>query len=80
MVAEETDTKENRNSTAFVTVNILDVNDNIPKFGQNSYTASVTETAPEGTFVITITVSSLPYLNEGTNVTSSQGQQSSIKH
>ena len=42
-------------STATVTVEVLDLNDNAPQFPKNSYTAIVSEAAPEGFEVITIT-------------------------
>ena len=42
-------------STATVTVDVLDLNDNSPLFPKDSYTAIVAESAPEGFEVITIT-------------------------
>ena len=41
-------------STATVTVEVLDLNDNSPQFPKDSYTAIVSEAAPEGQEVITI--------------------------
>lgn len=54
VVAEETNTKEGLSSTATVTVQIQDLNDNSPVFEKNSYTALISEDATEGTEVITI--------------------------
>ena len=39
-------------STATVTVEVLDLNDNAPQFPKHSYTAIVSEAAPEGFKVI----------------------------
>ena len=55
MVATETNTKERLSSTATVTVNVEDLNDNHPSFDKDSYTAIVTENADVGTQVIQIT-------------------------
>ena len=41
-------------STATVTVEVLDLNDNSPQFPKNSYTAIVSEAATEGQEIITI--------------------------
>ena len=41
-------------STATVTVEVLDLNDNSPQFPKDSYTAIVSESAPEGQKVISI--------------------------
>lgn len=41
-------------STATVTININDVNDNFPKFTKESYDARVSEVAPPGTAIMTI--------------------------
>lgn len=57
VVARETLTAEQRSSTATVTVNLRDVNDNTPKFTQREYTAFVREDRGIGYFVKTITVS-----------------------
>ena len=41
-------------STATVTVEVLDLNDNSPQFPKDSYTAIVSESSPEGQKVISI--------------------------
>lgn len=43
--------------TATVIVNVLDLNDNTPKFEQNYYSATVEENQPNGTFVVTVEAS-----------------------
>ncbi|XP_076318163.1 cadherin 87A isoform X1 [Tachypleus tridentatus] len=54
VVAEEAFTNPRLSSTASVTVNIMDTNDNIPQFEHERYTASVMEDASPGTIVTTI--------------------------
>ncbi|XP_062622203.1 cadherin-87A-like [Saccostrea cucullata] len=55
VIAIETQNETPKQSgTATVTVNILDVNDNLPQFNQASYTESILETAPGGTSVTKI--------------------------
>lgn len=46
-------------STAQVTINIKDANDNSPTFEQDTYKLNVSEHSPIGTVLATITVSSL---------------------
>ena len=41
-------------SRALVIVNVIDINDNSPKFDKNSYTASVPENSRAGTQVIKV--------------------------
>nr|CAD7400227.1 unnamed protein product [Timema poppensis] len=55
VIAEELSTDPRLSSTATVTVSIADANDNFPKFYQDGYTATVSETASPGTVVTTIT-------------------------
>lgn len=55
VIAEETDTNPKLSSTATITVAILDVNDNIPIFEEEAYTANVPEDAPPGHYITTIT-------------------------
>lgn len=43
-------------TTATVTIQIKDTNDNSPKFLQNTYKLNVTENSPVGTELATITV------------------------
>nr|XP_034314660.1 cadherin-87A isoform X2 [Crassostrea gigas] len=55
VVALETQTETPQQSgTATVTVNILDVNDNLPQFTQPNFEESILETAPGGTSVTKI--------------------------
>lgn len=55
VIAEETLTSPKLSSTATLTVQITDSNDNRPLFEQESYTASVSETAHAGQLITTIT-------------------------
>lgn len=57
--AEETLTDPKLSSTATLTVSITDVNDNFPKFDQESYTATVSETASPGQYVTAITATDM---------------------
>lgn len=54
VVAEEAFTNPRLSSTATVTVNVLDINDNAPMFEEDSYTATVVEDASPGSVVTTI--------------------------
>jgi hypothetical protein len=54
VVASETNTEKRLSSTATVTVQVQALNDNSPAFTQDSYTAIVSESATQGTEVITI--------------------------
>lgn len=49
----------NFTSTATVTINIKDINDNNPKFLRDIYKLNVTENSPAGTTIANITVSAL---------------------
>lgn len=55
VIAEETKTKEKLSSTATLTVTVTDANDNRPIFDQESYSFSVSETAPSGYRIASIT-------------------------
>ncbi|KAG8178249.1 hypothetical protein JTE90_000350 [Oedothorax gibbosus] len=57
VVAKEAFTSPQLSGTGTVTVNILDTNDNVPKFEKQEYKANVIENAPPGTVVDTITAS-----------------------
>lgn len=48
-------------STATVTININDINDNPPLFKEDVYNADVNEHCEDGTVVTTITVSALSF-------------------
>lgn len=51
-------------TTATVTINIKDTNDNSPEFPQDTYKLKVDECAPDGTIVANITVSSDLFLTQ----------------
>ncbi|GIY08015.1 cadherin-87A [Caerostris extrusa] len=53
--SKEAFTSPQLSGTGTVTVNILDTNDNVPKFEKPEYKASIIENAPAGTVVDTIT-------------------------
>lgn len=55
VIAEETETNPKLSSTATVTVEVTDENDNPPQFDREVLTASVTETASPGTVIATFT-------------------------
>lgn len=55
VIAEETKTKEKLSSTATLTVTVTDANDNRPIFDQESYSFSVSETAPSRYRIASIT-------------------------
>lgn len=57
--AEETLTNPKLSSTATLTVSITDVNDNFPQFDQESYSATVSETANPGQYITTITATDM---------------------
>lgn len=43
-----------RNDTAIVTIEVIDINDSPPVFSQASYTAEVSENSPEGSLALTV--------------------------
>ncbi|XP_014253016.1 cadherin-87A [Cimex lectularius] len=57
VIAEETETTNKLSSTATVTIEVTDANDNHPQFDHESYNAMVDETAFAGDPVTTITAS-----------------------
>ena len=57
IVARETQSGVGLSSTATVTVQLTDVNDNFPRFDQTIYRESVREDRPVGHYIATITVS-----------------------
>lgn len=59
VIAEETETKEKLSSTATLTVTVTDANDNRPTFDQESYSFSVSETAPSHQLIASITAKDL---------------------
>lgn len=67
IIAEETDTVRKLSSTATLTVTVTDANDNRPIFEQESYSFSVSETAPSNHLIGTITAKDLDSARFGTN-------------
>jgi hypothetical protein len=59
IVAEETLTNPKLSSTATLTVSLTDINDNFPQFEHDTYTATVSEIAPAGQLITTITASDM---------------------
>ena len=55
VIAEDVESR--KSSSANVTIRLTDINDNRPLFESAPLNASVLETAPEGTVVITVRVS-----------------------
>lgn len=55
MIAKEVYTNPQLSSTATVTLTVIDVNDNSPTFDLNIYSATVSELAPVGTVIVTVT-------------------------
>lgn len=53
----EIDTPERFSATADIVINLLDTNDNVPKFTAEYYIARVPENSPGGTSVASVTVS-----------------------
>lgn len=59
VIAEETLTNPKLSSTATVTITVKDINDNKPKYEQESFTAVVSELAIPGQLVTTITATDM---------------------
>lgn len=57
LLAVEIDTPERFSATADIVINLLDTNDNIPKFTSEYYIVRVPENSPGGTSVVSVTVS-----------------------
>lgn len=57
LLAVEIDTPERFSATADIVINLLDTNDNVPKFTSEYYIARVPENSPGGSVVVTVTVS-----------------------
>ena len=56
VTARETDTSDHFSDTVSVTLNIIDVNDNDPKFTETNYSVSVPENSVQGTSITQIQV------------------------
>lgn len=67
IVAEETETPQKLSSTATLTVTVTDANDNRPIFEHESYSFTVSETAPSGQLIGTITAKDLDSGRFGSN-------------
>lgn len=57
LLAVEIDTPERFSATADIVINLLDTNDNIPKFTSEYYIARVPENSPGGSSVVSVKVS-----------------------
>lgn len=57
LLAIEVNTPEKFSSTADVVIQLLDTNDNVPKFTSHYYVARIPENAPGGSNVLAVTVS-----------------------
>ncbi|XP_075884272.1 cadherin-related family member 1a-like isoform X2 [Nelusetta ayraudi] len=55
LLAVEIDTPERFSATADIVINLLDTNDNVPKFTSEYYIARVPENSPGGSVVVTVT-------------------------
>ncbi|XP_029977536.1 cadherin-related family member 1 isoform X1 [Sphaeramia orbicularis] len=55
LLAVEIDTPERFSSTADIVINLLDTNDNVPKFTSEYYIARVPENSPGGSSVVSVT-------------------------
>lgn len=56
LLAIEVNTPEKFSSTADVVIQLLDTNDNVPKFTSHYYIARIPENAPGGSNVVAVTV------------------------
>lgn len=57
LLAVEIDTPERFSATADIVINLLDTNDNIPKFTSEYYIARIAENSRGGSSVLSVTVS-----------------------
>lgn len=57
LLAVEIDTPERFSATADIVINLLDTNDNVPKFTSEYYIARIPENSPGGSSVVSVTVS-----------------------
>lgn len=67
IIAEETETPQRLSSTATLTVTVTDANDNRPVFEHDTYSFTVSETAPSDHLIGTITARDLDSGRFGTN-------------
>uniref|UniRef100_A0A9J8BK16 Cadherin related family member 1 n=1 Tax=Cyprinus carpio carpio TaxID=630221 RepID=A0A9J8BK16_CYPCA len=59
LLAVEIDTPERFSATADIVIDLLDTNDNVPKFSSEFYIARIPENSPGGSNVVSVTVSTL---------------------
>ncbi|XP_075466579.1 cadherin-related family member 1 isoform X2 [Ascaphus truei] len=59
LLAIEVNTPEKFSSTADITINLLDINDNTPKFSSEYYIARIPENSPGGSNVVAVTATDL---------------------
>ncbi|KAM9324111.1 cadherin-related family member 1 [Gastrophryne carolinensis] len=59
LLAIEVNTPEKYSSTADIIINLLDINDNVPKFSSEYYVARIPENSPGGSNVVAVTASDL---------------------
>lgn len=57
LLAVEIDTPERFSATADIVINLLDTNDNVPKFTSEYYIARIPENSPGGSSVVSVMVS-----------------------
>uniref|UniRef100_A0A8C5PKZ9 Cadherin-related family member 1 n=1 Tax=Leptobrachium leishanense TaxID=445787 RepID=A0A8C5PKZ9_9ANUR len=59
LLAIEVNTPEKFSSTADITIHLLDINDNVPKFSSEYYIARIPENSPGGSNVVAVTATDL---------------------
>ncbi|XP_069609238.1 cadherin-related family member 1 isoform X2 [Ranitomeya imitator] len=59
LLAIEVNTPEKFSSTADITINLLDINDNVPRFSSEYYVARIPENSPGGSNVVAATATDL---------------------
>ncbi|XP_053307080.1 cadherin-related family member 1 [Spea bombifrons] len=59
LLAIEVNTPEKFSSTAEITIHLLDINDNVPKFSSEYYIARIPENSPGGSNVVAVTATDL---------------------
>ncbi|XP_072279942.1 cadherin-related family member 1 isoform X1 [Pyxicephalus adspersus] len=59
LLAIEVNTPEKFSSTADITIRLLDINDNVPKFSSEYYVARIPENSPGGSNVVAVTATDL---------------------
>lgn len=83
IATEKTSVSPGRSSSAQVTINVKDINDNIPQFDRDLYYGSVSENAVKGTTVARINARDIDtgiYGTDGIRYTEIRGEMSSALH